>query len=668
MSDNESSWRLNLDTEDATAAADTLKKGLTGIGATDFSELVTKITEIGSVVGVVGAAIAVLAESIHLVMDAEEIKAVNQQFQLLAHNAGLFGDNLKEALSTSSGGLVDETTLLKGAGEALVLLGDNAAKLPEIMELARKATAVFGGDLMQNFRGITEAIATGNTRMLKHMGIVVDNQKAYEDYAKSIGVAVDELSESGKQHAMLNAVLEKSQTAFQGVDVNLKQTTNMWLQFKTAMKEVADGVALAFDKMFGKDVQNMMTMFANGAHSISNWFKASFGAPADAAAAKLDTLKGKLADLQAQQKFLQEQKNAGKLFDDTSLERTNKAIAEITAQMQKQSVVAKQLGDEEKKRNEQELADLPKAVKESEVNTKKREEDQRKFYATLEALREKNAQEEAKSATSIEQVDKAAADKRLAILNQFELKKKELAKRFDIDPKQKAQMEEQLERQKNLQLEQIDADLYNQRVKALDNLESKNTTTVQKVSNVWSAESKKAALELSDFTKLAQSGFSAVSDNATSMFEALGNGSKTAGDAMKGFLFGALGDIAEAAGKVMIAEGIWPPNPIALAGGGALIALGSFLKSQANGGGTSIPSSGASSGGGASSSGSGTTSTPSNNSASAGPATSSNPQKSVSFIVQGNLYSSNEAKLEMMSIMRAATDATDYKYTQVGGG
>jgi ribosomal protein L29 len=664
--DNTSSWTLNLDANDAKQAITALSKGLNQIGATDFSELAQKLTEIGEVAGAVGAAVLAIGESFKLVMDAEEIESVNQQFEVLAKNAGVFAKNLKEGLEASAGGLVDEVSLLKSASGAMVELGTQSSKLPQIMDLARKATAVFGGDLITNFQGISQAIATGNTRMLKHLGIVVDQQKAYEDYAKSIGVATDELSEAGKQHALMNAVLEKGQTSFAGVNTSLKVTQNAWTEFKATMHDVADSIALAWNKIAGPTVQSLMKNLASSAHYLSNELKAALGTGSEAAAASVENLTVKLTNLKIRQADLQKDANTNHLYDPALLASTNKQIADVTAQLEKQQTVVKTLAAEDQKAAAAQKTNNAQVVQVSEVNLQKRDADQKKFYADLEALRSRNDQSEIKSATSIEQVDKAAADRKIAIQKQAELQMEQLNKRQDLNEKQKADMSLQIQRQSNNQIKQSDKDLESERMQALTNLENQNGTIAEKVGNAWTAESKKAALEMQDFTKIATGSFNIVGQNAQSAFEQMGEGSETAGEAMKAFMFGSLGAIAEQAGGVMLLEGLWPPNPVAIAGGAALIALGGYLKGQGKGGSSSTAPS-ASVGSGSSDASSSTASTSTDNSASSGPSANQTAQQSVSFVVQGNLYSSNEAKLEMMDIMRSATDATDFRYTSVGG-
>lgn len=188
-------------------------------------------------------------------LKAEELRAVDTQFRLIAGSAGLLGDELKAGLEKAADGLVGTDDLLQAASRSVVALGGNAKELPKLFEVARKAASVFGGDLIQRFEEISFAVESGNVRGLKNLGIIIDQDKAYKDYAKSIGVSTDKLVTSEKQQAILNAVLEKSKSAFAGVDVNVRELQNNTLRFNTAIKDLGEASATAFDKLFGKTIK-----------------------------------------------------------------------------------------------------------------------------------------------------------------------------------------------------------------------------------------------------------------------------------------------------------------------------------------------------------------------------------------------------------------------------
>lgn len=666
--DNTSSWSLDLDTEDAKAGIETLQAGLNKVGITKFDELGEAITSIGTAAGIVGLAVLALRETFMLVFDAEQINAVNQQFDVLARNAGLYGDKLKEALEVSSGGLVGETELLQGAAGAIAKLGQNAARLPEIMNLARQATAVFGGDLMQNFDGISQAIASGNSRMLKHMGIIIDQKKAYEDYAKSIGVAADELSEAGKQHAMFNAVLEKGATAFQGVDLNIKQATNTWLQFKAAMAAVGETTALAFNQIFGENVRRVLTGTKEAALNLGAALKSVFGTELEQHSAKVRLVSNDINRWEQELRGLQLLMATDTPFKSVGqaqilngqIDDYKKKIAEA-----KQQVAALQKTEETG--STRQIAAIKSVTKESEVNLEKRKQDILKFQTDVDHLRAENDAAAKKSATSVTQVEQWAAAEKVSIEVEANDKITKLRATPGLDPQLRADKEVEIERAKNAKLLAVDMQLEADRLHALDNLAAANGSAGQKFANVWVSESTKASREANNFAKIAEKSFAAVKDNSISAFEAMGSGAQSAGDAMKGFLFNSLGDIAEAQGKVMLLSFL--VNPAEAVAGAALIALGSWLKGQAGGSGGSSSGSAPSGDSGSATGGTTPTDNSQTQASSVGPATETQaPKAGVTIQIQGHLFQNDQTRNWLVDQIRAAGDISDYKIQSIGGG
>ncbi|MDP3013085.1 MAG: hypothetical protein Q8M92_02500, partial [Candidatus Subteraquimicrobiales bacterium] len=66
-----------------------------------------------------------------------------------------------------------------------------------------------GTDIASAFDGITNAVANQTMRGLKLYGIIVDQNKAFEDYAKKIGVSKDALTEMQQSQALANAAIEE---------------------------------------------------------------------------------------------------------------------------------------------------------------------------------------------------------------------------------------------------------------------------------------------------------------------------------------------------------------------------------------------------------------------------------------------------------------------------
>lgn len=192
---------------------------------------------------------------IDLEHQAEGIRAINQQFDILAAKAGLSAAALRDGLVKAADGLVDTEDLLEASSKSVVALGKNAERIPEVFELARKASAVFGGDLLERFEGISRAIESGNTKSLKQIGLIVQTDEVYKEFAKTIGVTADRLTTMERQQALLEAVLKRGDTAFAGVNVNIREFEEATRRANVQMGELKDTISEVFDKTFGQTIR-----------------------------------------------------------------------------------------------------------------------------------------------------------------------------------------------------------------------------------------------------------------------------------------------------------------------------------------------------------------------------------------------------------------------------
>lgn len=230
--------------------------------------------------------------------------------------------------------------------------------------------------------------------------------------------------------------------------------------------------------------------------------------------------------------------------------------------------------------------------------------------------------------------------------------------------KQAADEIAQIEAEKAAKIEKINNDMSENQLKVYDNQVSHAKTASGGIAAAFAQGSARAKKDNQDFGKQGQQIFGSLKTNAVSAFKAMGDGSKSAGDAIKGFLLNSVADYFEMKGTGMMLEGIWPPNPAALAAGGGLIALSAAMRSAAGSAGGSSSSAG---GGGGSGGGGGFGPTSSDISSSK-PTPEEQKKKSVTIQVQGNYFETEQSKQRMLEMIRENTDATDFKYQQIGVG
>ena len=229
-----------------------------------------------------------------------------------------------------------------------------------------------------------------------------------------------------------------------------------------------------------------------------------------------------------------------------------------------------------------------------------------------------------------------------------------------LDVGQKAQLRVQIEEETKLKIQALDEDLAQSRIAALNRYAEKSTGTSHEITAGWqsaAAESVQASKKQSNMGVVA---FNSMRKGAAEAFIAMGNGSKTAGEAMKGFLFNSLADIAEAKGQFLLVGGMATGNPAEIAGGAALLALSGFLRSQAGG---ASAGGGASGGGGGAGGGAGGGSVGPSGGA---PEMKETKKKSVELNLYGNMMGTDETNRWLVERVREASDATDFTIKKIG--
>ncbi len=258
---------------------------------TKIGSFVTKIRTMNPVFLGAATAVAGFGASLAAALKSEEIERINRQFNVLAEQAGLVGSTLEEQLVRAADGLADTEDILMSASNGILLLGENAKRLPEIFELAKRSANAFGGTVTENFERISNAIAAGSVKQLRGLGIVVDSDKAYKDLAKTLGVTEQELTASQKQFAFANATIESGQKAFKNLAVDTNTVTAEYQRLKVSIGEFFDTLATGTSSVLGPFVRSILEasrIFID----VSSGF---FGATKKEAT----TLEGKIIDLTA---------------------------------------------------------------------------------------------------------------------------------------------------------------------------------------------------------------------------------------------------------------------------------------------------------------------------------------------------------------------------------
>lgn len=257
---------------EATSKAASQAKQETSDLGTSLEDAARKGALLGTVLGtiVVKAAELVaqkLAEGMrelgNVMKEAARVEVLEDSLVLLAHTAGKELDYVKSRVE-----------ILKNTGittkESLVSVSKFlTTKLPleRIDGLARAAqnmAVVFGVNSTQAFQRFSQAILTGNFRLLKQLGINQYATDVYKRYGASIGKAAQELTAAERRLATMNMIMEQAQPYMGAYERAMDQVGKQLTSLPRYIEEARISLGRIFVPILGAGV-TVLTKFAKSA-------------------------------------------------------------------------------------------------------------------------------------------------------------------------------------------------------------------------------------------------------------------------------------------------------------------------------------------------------------------------------------------------------------------
>jgi hypothetical protein len=217
-------------------------------------------------IGAATAGVAALAAAtFKMALAGEQVNAVNLQFANIASSAGLAADSFKESIIGATQGLIDDEDALQIATKGIVALGDQASKLPAILDASRGVSRALGKDFKSTFEDLSTFVENGNARVLRQFGIVLDLEKAYAAAAKSIGLTAAALTEQQKQQIRANLILDEVPKKFDAASQSVTPLKDAFDRLKVSasnsLESIQSGLANFITQKFidNADLSNVAT-------------------------------------------------------------------------------------------------------------------------------------------------------------------------------------------------------------------------------------------------------------------------------------------------------------------------------------------------------------------------------------------------------------------------
>jgi len=172
---------------------------------------------------------------------AMEVQHTASAFQMLeaggnrlAASVGGNLDDMVDDMRDASRGMIADTDLILSANRAMMLgVADTTEEMVALMNVAAERGQAMGLTMTQAFNDIVTGLGRGSALILDNLGIVLDLEQEYRNYAAELGTTASALDEAQKKQAMVNAVLHDAKG---GVEVMVDPTQSLaasWQNFRT---------------------------------------------------------------------------------------------------------------------------------------------------------------------------------------------------------------------------------------------------------------------------------------------------------------------------------------------------------------------------------------------------------------------------------------------------
>ncbi len=196
-----------------------------------------------------------------LAAEGAKVQSLQESFALMARNSGVAIDDLIAKLKQATNETVDDSGLMRKATR-LMAESFSGEQIIQTAEAARVAARLMGTDVSVAYEQVVDSIVNLRERELKTAGFVIDLNDAFEKQARKLHVTKDDLSDYGKQMAMMEAVHERTIELQRKLGMETETASERIQKQKTAWQEAKEDLAklvsVMYDWLQVKDKMNKM--------------------------------------------------------------------------------------------------------------------------------------------------------------------------------------------------------------------------------------------------------------------------------------------------------------------------------------------------------------------------------------------------------------------------
>jgi hypothetical protein len=203
-------------------------------------------------------------------VQASKVESMSNAFNTLS-GAGEDSREALQRLEQATNGTMSQFDLFQQANNAMVLgVSRNSEEMAEMFDIAQRLGRALGRDTASSVESLVTGIGRQSRLMLDNIGIIVKSDEAYESYAKTLGVNVEQLTDAEKKQAFLNATMESARAKVKTLGDETFTSQDVYDQLSSA----TTNLATATGDLLAPRMTQMAKFFTNVAKSATDYFNA----------------------------------------------------------------------------------------------------------------------------------------------------------------------------------------------------------------------------------------------------------------------------------------------------------------------------------------------------------------------------------------------------------
>ena len=228
---------------------------------------------LGKAAGIAGAAffagrgiISGLTNSIQL---ASKFQGVSRGFDNLAKSAG-FSSAAFEKFQDATDNTISSVDLMTQANNAMLLgIADSEDQMAELFDVGQRLAQGLGQDTAYGIESLVTGLGRQSKLMLDNLGIMLDVNKANDDYATKLGKTASDLTDAERKQAFVNAAMEEGRRLVEKMGEEQLTMASSMDQAKSAISDVGVEIGITL----APAVASIASGFSGAASAVANYIK-----------------------------------------------------------------------------------------------------------------------------------------------------------------------------------------------------------------------------------------------------------------------------------------------------------------------------------------------------------------------------------------------------------